>query len=44
MVTYWVYINQKPYQWAWYYPVVDGLPLLYPIAIIIVIVAYWKSY
>jgi len=43
-MTYWVYIGEKPYQWAWYYPVVDGLPLLYVPAVIIVIVAYWRAY
>jgi hypothetical protein len=42
-VTYWLYIGEKPWQWAWYYPVVDSFPLLYPIAVIVVILAYWRA-
>jgi hypothetical protein len=42
-VTYWVYIGKEPVQWSWYYPVVDSFPLLYPVAVIIVILAYMKS-
>lgn len=43
-LTYWLYIGQKPVQWAWYYPVIDHFPLLYPIAIIIVVFCYYKAY
>jgi hypothetical protein len=43
-ITYWVYINQKPWQWSWYYPVVYGVPLLYPFAVAIIILAYRRAF
>jgi len=43
-VTYWAYLHEIPGQWAWYYPVVDSFPLLYPIAVVIVVLAYWRAF
>jgi len=42
-ITYWAYLHEIPGQWTWYYPVVYGIPLLYPAGIIIIILSYWKA-
>jgi len=42
-ITYWAYLHEIPGQWAWYYFVYHGIPLLYPVGIIIIILSYWKA-
>jgi len=42
-ITYWAYLHEIPGQWAWYYFVYHGIPLLYPAGIIIIILSYWKA-
>ena len=42
-MTYWAYLHEIPGQWAWYYFVYHGIPLLYPAGIIIIILSYWKA-
>ena len=42
-MTYWAYLHEIPGQWAWYYFVYHGIPLLYPVGIIIIILSYWKA-
>jgi len=42
-ITYWTYLHEIPGQWAWYYFVYHGIPLLYPAGIIIIILSYWKA-
>ena len=42
-ITYWAYLHEIPGQWAWYYFVYHGIPLLYPAGIIIIILSYLKA-
>jgi hypothetical protein len=41
--SFWVFAQTWPWSWAWYYPVLDRVPLLYPIALFTMIVVYWKA-
>jgi hypothetical protein len=37
-IFYWIIAGKKPYQWTWYYIVIDGIPIIDVIEIIIAIV------
>jgi hypothetical protein len=41
--SFWVFARTWPSSWAWYYPVLDGVPVLYPIAVLMMIVLYWRA-
>jgi len=42
-MTYWAYLHEIPDQWAWYYPVYHGIPLLYPAGIVLITIFYWRA-
>jgi hypothetical protein len=42
-MTYWAYLHEIPGQWAWYYPVYHGIPLLYPAGIVLITIFYWRA-
>ena len=42
-MTYWAYLHEIPGQWAWYYPVYHGIPLLYPAGIVLITIFYWSA-
>ncbi len=43
-VSYWLIKNQLPFSYAWYYPVVDHIPIVDVIELIIVVVSYYFSH
>jgi len=36
-IFYWIIAGKKPYQWTWYYIVIDGIPIIDVIEIVIAI-------
>ena len=42
-ITYWTYLHEIPGQWAWYYFVYHGIPLLYPAGIVLITIFYWRA-
>lgn len=41
--SFWVFAGMWPYSWAWYYPVLGRIPVLYPIALVLMIILYWRA-